>query len=277
LRRATVEQARQFFARQMAAASGSHDPRLERIFALVPREAFLPPGPWQIITGNTSIETPDADPRFLYQNVLVALDADAGINNGEPFLHARWLGLVAPQPGELVTHIGTGTGYYTAILSMLVRPEGRVTGFEIHEGLARMARACLAPFDNVTVVAGDAVALDLPPADLIYVNAGVIAPPGGWLRALRPRGRMILPWRPSIDVGLTIVVTRTDAGYAVSPRISSWFIPCVGASGPPGRLTPDHDAAMRSRSIHLIEETAPDATATAIYDRVWFSSAPVGL
>jgi len=46
------------------------------------------------------LETPSADAAYFYQNNLVALDTDKGINNGEPFLHAGWIGAVAPQPGR---------------------------------------------------------------------------------------------------------------------------------------------------------------------------------
>jgi hypothetical protein len=42
------------------------------------------------------LETPSADPTYLYQNTLVALDPDKGINNGTPFFHAVWIGAVAP-------------------------------------------------------------------------------------------------------------------------------------------------------------------------------------
>lgn len=139
-RQASLAEIRGFYARQLASASRLNDPRLARIFELVPREAFLPPGPWKILVTERYLETPSADPAYLYQNTLVALDADRGINNGEPFLHASWIGAVAPQPGETITHIGAGTGYYSAILSMLVLPGGRLNAFEIHEELAEAAR-----------------------------------------------------------------------------------------------------------------------------------------
>ena len=141
--RSDLEDVRAFFASLMAATSDSTDPRLERIFELVPREAFMGPGPWQIKAGRRYVETPDNDPRHLYQNVLVALDANKGINNGEPFLHTRWIGLVAPRQGECVSHIGAGTGYYTAILSMLVLPGGRVDAYEIEPALATAAKVNL--------------------------------------------------------------------------------------------------------------------------------------
>ena len=104
------------------------------------------------------LETPSADPAYLYQNTLVALDADRGINNGEPFLDASWIGAAAPQPGETITHVGAGTGYYSAILSMLVLPGGHLNAFEIHEELAEAARRNLS-FENASVIAGNAALL----------------------------------------------------------------------------------------------------------------------
>jgi protein-L-isoaspartate(D-aspartate) O-methyltransferase len=46
----------------------------------------------------------------------VALDAGKGINNGEPFLHASWIGAVSPKASDVISHVGAGTGYYTALL-----------------------------------------------------------------------------------------------------------------------------------------------------------------
>jgi protein-L-isoaspartate(D-aspartate) O-methyltransferase len=290
LQRASLDEIRGFYAKLMASISGSMDPRLERIFELVPREAFLPPGPWKIkLAENKYLETPSADPVYVYQtNVRVALDAGKGINNGEPMLHARWIGAVAPQPGETVTHIGTGTGYYSAVLSMLVRPGGRLIGFEIEQDLADAARRNLVPFENVSITTGDAVSLEVPPSDLIYVNAGVLAPPEQWLAALRPGGRMIFPWRPSQEVALAALVTRVTRGFQLKPLMPAWFIPLrrtgapmaesgkifIGTSTKSG-LTPDANSAWRSRSIHLSRHRAPDDSATAIYENVWFSAAPV--
>jgi protein-L-isoaspartate(D-aspartate) O-methyltransferase len=259
----------------MAVASRSTDPRLERIFELVPREAFLPPGPWKIRVGEVYVETPSADPAYIYQNNLVALDADKEIDNGEPFLHARWIGAVAPQPGETVTHIGAGAGYYSAILSMLVLAGGRVRAIEIDKRLAAAAAYNLEPFENATVIAGDAVALPMVPSDVVYVNAGVLAPPVPWLRALRPGGRLIFPWRPSQKVAVAALVTRTSLGLELKPLMPAWFIPCIGVSEEPaGSTPPDAGSAWRSRSIRLTAEQAPDHSATAVYPNVWFSSEP---
>lgn len=275
-RRASLEEVKAFYAEQMAAASSSSDPRLERIFELVPREAFLEPGPWQIRVNHRYIETPSADPAYLYQNVLVALDAARGINNGEPFLHAAWIGAIAPQGGEAVCHIGAGTGYYTALLSMLTLPGGSVRAFEIDEALARKAVENLEPFAGVTVTCGDATSLPLPDSDLIYVNAGVVVPRRSWLEALRLGGRMIFPWRPTDDIGLTVLVKRSGAGFEVRPLMPSWFIPCVGASNPEEcTKMPGRGDARSVQSVWLTSNRKPDETAVAVYKDVWFSSAPI--
>jgi protein-L-isoaspartate(D-aspartate) O-methyltransferase len=276
LHQARLDEIRGFLAKQMASASKLLDPRIERIFELVPRQAFLPRGPWKINVGAGYFDTPSADPIYVYQNVVVALDADKGINNGEPLLHARWIGAIAPQPGETVTHIGAGMGYYSAILSMLVRPGGRLIGFEIEPDLAAAARRNLEPFENASIVTGDATLFDTPPSDVIYVNAGVIAPPERWLAALRPGGRMIFPWRPSETVALAVIVTRLPSGFQVEPLMPAWFIPCIGASTAASDApSPNHASAWGSRSIHLSRDRAPDESATAIYDSVWFSTTPI--
>src|SRR5438874_5316948 len=205
-RPASVAEVRAFYAKEMASASGSSDPRIEEIFRSVRREAFMPTGPWKVLVGDNYVETPSTDPRYLYQNNLIALDAEKGINNGEPFLHARWIGAVAPKPGETVTHIGVGTGYYSAILSMLVLSNGVITAYEVDEKLAAQARRNLARFENVSVVLGNAVSVPIPKSDVIYVNAGVVSPSGHWLDALCPGAHMIFPWRPTPQTALAALV-----------------------------------------------------------------------
>ncbi|NLS15555.1 methyltransferase domain-containing protein [Rhizobium sp. P40RR-XXII] len=261
----------------MAAASHSADERLERAFRLVRREAFMGPGPWEIVVNGRYIETPSDDPTFLYQNVLVSLDRSKGINNGEPFLHAAFLGAVAPKPGETVVQIGTGTGYYTAILSTLVTPGGHVHAIEIDEALAGRTRDNLAAFKEVSVVCADATSFELPDADLVYVSAGVVAPPKSWLQALRPGGRLIVPWQANDRVGLAVLITRGDIGFSAHVLMPAYFIPCIGASDPAQSIRiPNRGQARSIQSIWLTEEHAPDETAVAIYREVWFSNAGIG-
>lgn len=272
---AALRQARRDFARSMLKESRSSDPRIERAFELVPREAFLPPGPWLLTTGAGYVETPDADPIHLYQNKLVALKVDKHINTGEPALHAAWLGAVAPRPGERVTQIGTGLGYYTAILSVLTLPDGRVTAFEIEEDLAERARRNLEPFDGVSVIRADATRVRLPASDIIYVNAGVVAPPLAWLAALQTGGRLIFPWRPREEIGLAMLVEPRGNGFGVRALMPSWFIPCVGATHEIEAIRTPRSRREASAACSLWPTAVrpPDDTAIAVYADLWFSSA----
>lgn len=258
----------------MAAASNSTDERLERIFELVPREIFLGPGPWKIRVNRRYIETPSANPVHIYQNVLVALDADKDINNGEPLLHASWIGAACPKAGDTISHIGAGTGYYTAILSLLALPGGSVHAFEIEESLARRAQENLKPFEGVFLTQGDATLLPLPASDLIYVNAGVVVPPVAWLQALKPGGRMIFPWQPAEGIGVAMLVTREQSAFIARPLMPVRFIPCIGASD--ARLcarAPSMSETRAIRSLRLTADQAPDDTAVAKFPDIWFSTA----
>ena len=260
---------RRRYARTILHIAGIEDARIEAAFAAVPREDFLPPPPWTVIGGGIAEETHNVED--LYRDVLVALDRRHGINNGEPALHAAWIKAVAPQPGERVVHVGAGTGYYTAILALLVAPAGVVEAFEIEPPLAAAAAANLAPYAGTAVRAESAFGRPLAAADVVYVNAGVFAPDAEWLRALKPGGRLIFPWQPTVRWGPAMLVRRRERGYSAHALMSVGFIICAGQGrGRRGEIT--RRGLEATRSLHLSEQRPPDATATAIYDDVWFSA-----
>src|SRR5262249_14082362 len=128
---------RRAYAKQTMAAAQIDDPHLEEAFAQVPREDFPGPGPWVIPRwGVGFLTTPSADPVYLYIDSVVQLIAERNLNNGQPSGHAKWIASASIKPGEHVVHVGTGTGYYTAIMSHLAAPSGKVTGIELDTGLA---------------------------------------------------------------------------------------------------------------------------------------------
>ncbi|EIM24544.1 protein-L-isoaspartate O-methyltransferase family protein [Microvirga lotononidis] len=266
---------RRAYARQIARLAEVRDGRIELAFESVPREAFLPPPPWTAISMGVAVRTSEiAD---IYDNVLVAIDPERGINNGEPALHAAWIDAARPRPGEAVIHVGAGTGYYTAILALLVQPDGRVEAFEYEADLAAQAARNLSSYANVTVHAASAFGRALPKADIVYVNAGVLAPDVEWLRALNPGGRLIFPWQPHKGWGPALLVTRRAGGFSVQSLMNVGFISCSGTTEriSRGRLPTEADLAA-VRSIWIGSTRAPDSSAVAVYDDVWFSSEKPG-
>src|SRR3954470_7726797 len=228
--RTTLDERRERYAARITQASWITDPRIERAFAAIPREAFLPPPPWAVFRPGGAPGGPTADPADLYDDVLVVLDRSRGVNNGQPSLHAAWLAAVDPRSGDTAIHVGAGTGYHTAVLAMLVLPDGHVYAYDIDPDLAALAKRPLDVFEHVIVRAESAIGADLPEADVVYVNAGLPAPDPAWLRALRPGGRLIFPWQPSGPGGVTLLVTRTPAGFVAKPTLSVGFVACEGSA-----------------------------------------------
>jgi len=211
---------RAFFARVTALRAGA-GAAVEAAFAATPREIFAGPPPWKLCVfgprGAEYVETPGDDPALLYQDALIALDADKGLNIGEPVLHARCIEALALRPGETVLHVGAGSGYYTAILARLVGASGRVVAYEIEPALAARATENLAETRFVEVVAGSGAVEGLPPADAIYVSAGLAQPLWSWLQALRLGGRLLMPLQSQGGYGGMLMVTKPRRGGLAWP------------------------------------------------------------
>jgi protein-L-isoaspartate(D-aspartate) O-methyltransferase len=220
-----------FYAKLVAGNAQVGDPRIIAAFEAVPREQFVGPGPWKVFAMSAGyVETPSDDPAFLYQDVLIGIASDRGLNNGQPSLHARCLAALKPQPGETVLHVGAGTGYYTALLAGLVGASGSVSAYEIEGDLARQASANLQHLPNVTVRERSGCEGKLDRCDVIYVNAGATHPLNAWLEALRPEGRLLFPLTPNEGMGGMLLVTRRDEQrFSARFVCPAMFVPCLGA------------------------------------------------
>ena len=183
---------RRAYARQVTFLGNARN-ALERAYADVPREAYLGPGPWPILRWPGYTLTPDADPAWLYSDILVGILPERHLNNGQPSAHALWISAAAPSTGEHVVHVGAGVGYFSAIMAHMVGSSGAVTAIEYDPQLANRAAANLARSPNVQVVQGDGSVTPFAPADVIYVNAGASRPADAWLDGLKEGGRLILP------------------------------------------------------------------------------------
>jgi protein-L-isoaspartate(D-aspartate) O-methyltransferase len=219
------------YAEELAYTAHLTSPAVIEAFARVPRERFLGPGPWRIFQpyARSYWTTPDADPRHLYHDVLVAIDEARWLNNGQPSFLGFLIQALDVREGDHVLHVGCGTGYFTAILAELVGPAGRVTATEVDADLALRSQNNLADRPNVEVFHADGGDHDSGPADAVMINAGATHPRPIWLDALRPGGRMLLPLTGPLGNGWVLKVVRRGAGYAASWVSAITIFPCVGA------------------------------------------------
>lgn len=230
------------YAKQVLAAAWVVDnARLEAALSATRREDFLGAGPWWIFRRfRDYVTTPDADPVYLYTDDLIGILPERHLNNGQPSLHAHLIHQASPAAGEHVVHIGTGTGYYTAILAHLVGSSGRVTGIEYEPELAARAKANFAAYPNVEIIEGDGALVAFDTADVIYVNAGCTRPAEGWLDRLADGGRLILPMTSDQGFGAKSPeqMARAGAVFRIERRamdyLAYWIspvaiFPCAGS------------------------------------------------
>jgi protein-L-isoaspartate(D-aspartate) O-methyltransferase len=266
------------------------NPAITEAFASVPRERFLGPPPWRLMADarpDLPFTVPaDADPGWLYHDVLVSIDLSRNLNNGMPSFWAKNFDQLDLKPGQRVLQVGAGTGYYTAVLAELVGASGHVTAVEYDPELAAKARDNLLNWKQVEVVAGDGRLHDPGDVDRIVVFAGATHPAPLWLDRLSSGGQLLVPLTASRWFGFLLLVTRPslppeardDNRFEARSIGGVGIFPCAG-----GR---DDEAAERlqaawERVVREADNRGPlEVPITALHrgdppadgnDRVWYA------
>jgi protein-L-isoaspartate(D-aspartate) O-methyltransferase len=157
------------------------------------------------------------------------LPIGAGQTISQPYIVALSTDLVAPQPGDVVLEVGTGSGYQAAVLAEIVE---RVYTIELIPDLGNAAAARLAAlgYANVEVRIGDGYAgwPDKAPFDGIVVTAAAPQVPPALVEQLKPGGRMVIPL--GADGGfqeLVVLTKRADGGVERRSVLPVRFVPLV--------------------------------------------------
>jgi protein-L-isoaspartate(D-aspartate) O-methyltransferase len=194
-------------------ARGIEDERVLAAMAEVPREEFVP------------------------EEVRDRAYADSALPIGEeqtisqPWIVAAICQSLELRGPELVLEVGTGSGYSTAVLSLLA---SHVVSVERHAALSAGAGRALASqgIRNVELRVGDG-SLGVPergPFDAIAVHATAPSPPPALLGQLAEGGRLVLP----LDAGDADVLTlmrRQGERTEDEPITPCRFVPLIGAEG----------------------------------------------
>jgi len=155
---------------------GIRNRRILDAFLTIPRHLFMP----------------EEENERSYRDQAVSIGCGQTIS--QPYVVALMLELLELKPQDKVLEIGSGSGYVTALLSLLVK---KVTGIELEEELAQRSKKVLKKLniDNVDIFCKDGHSGHAPgaPYDIIILSAAPEALPRGLLSQLKPTGKLILP------------------------------------------------------------------------------------
>ena len=142
------------------------------------------------------------------------MDSPLPIGHGQtisaPHMHAACCEQLVAQlrPGARVLDVGSGSGYLTAVLAQLVRPNGVVQGVELVPALAERSIAALDADPAVRAARQDGVRVEVrtadahwgvaegAPYDAIHVGAAAEEVPEALVEQMQRGGRMIIPVGP---------------------------------------------------------------------------------
>jgi protein-L-isoaspartate(D-aspartate) O-methyltransferase len=174
-----------------------------------------------------------------YRNVAYA-DLFLPLGHGEvmltPKLEARLLQALALGGKDKVLEIGTGSGYFTALLAALA---GQVVSVDLHADFTEAARARLAAHGvaNVALESGDAAQgwERGAPYDAIVVTGSLPVLPAGLTRQLAPLGRLvaIVGRSPAMEV---VRLRRLAGDHIAQESLFETDVPALANAAAPPRF-----------------------------------------
>ncbi len=160
-----------------------------------------------------------------------ALPIGEGQTISQPYMVACMTELLSLKGDEKVLEIGTGSGYQSAVLSMLAR---EVFTVERIRSIASNAEKLLQSLDynNVHVVVSDGT-VGLPglaPFDCILVTAGAPDIPDQYMNQMNVGGRLVIPVG-SRHAQTLYRIEKTSEGAERQESTACVFVPLIGKEG----------------------------------------------
>jgi protein-L-isoaspartate(D-aspartate) O-methyltransferase len=188
------------------------DPRVMDVMARVPREEFVPPELKHAAFDNGP------------------LPIGCGQTISQPYIVALMTDMLELEPDHRVLEIGTGSGYQTAVLSLLCE---RVYTMEVVKELSEAAASLLKRlgYHNIETCAGSGYDgwTEYAPYDGIIVTAAATHIPPALIDQLKPGGRLVIPvGQPYSHQELMLVEKDEQGDTRVKSVLGVAFVPLVG-------------------------------------------------
>jgi protein-L-isoaspartate(D-aspartate) O-methyltransferase len=160
-----------------------------------------------------------------------ALPTGEGQTISQPYMVAVMTELLELKESDKVLEIGTGSGYQSAILSLLA---AEVYTIERIKSFALKAQDLFKKlgYKNIHVIAGDGT-LGLPehsPFDCIIVTAASPKIPEVYIDQLKINGRLVIPVGSRFSQ-ILYQVKKTSSGIHTSSSTPCVFVPLIGKHG----------------------------------------------
>ena len=186
--RDSFQRQREEMVRTQLAERGIHDLRVLDAMRKVPRHEFVP----EAFRTDAYGDHP--------------LPIGEGQTISQPYIVAAMLEHLALEATDRVLEVGTGSGYVTALLSLL---SAEVYSVERHAALAATAESTLRRLEyrNVIIRVGDGSQgwIEHAPFDAILVSAATAEMPPMLFAQLREGGRMMVPVGPPFSQELQLI------------------------------------------------------------------------
>ena len=191
------------------------DPRVTAAMARVPRDEFVPDGLKEAAFADGPL--PIGHGQTISQPYIVALMSD----------------LLGTEPDHAVLEVGTGSGYQTAVLSLLC---ATVYSMDLIEALTEEAteRLMQLGFRNVHVRSGNGYEgwPEHAPYDGIIVTAAATHIPEALVDQLKPGGRLVIPvGEPHMRQELLLLTKDMQGHTDVRDILGVAFVPMIDRHG----------------------------------------------
>jgi len=202
---------RELMVTNQLATRGIQDQGVLNAMRKVPRHEFVPEGYEKVAYGDYPVPI------------------GYGQTISQPYIVALMTELAKPRLTDRVLEIGTGSGYQSAILSMLTKV---VFTIEIIPELAERSSATLKRlgYNNVKVKRGNGYAgwPEEAPFDMILVTAAPEEIPQALVDQLAPSGRMVVPVGPEWSDQALILIGKDSKGKVYYRNVTQVsFVPMV--------------------------------------------------